>query len=77
MSVEYFLLRKENAQEKLERMKLFPCPAGRQKHPCKNRALTVQTTIFRGYITKKDAKSYDLTFKILCTFRDSNPGPTD
>ena len=26
---------------------------------------------------KKNAKSYDLTFKIWCTSRDSNPGPTD
>ena len=42
-----------------------------------NRALTVQTPIFRGYITKKNAKSYDLTFNIWCTSRDSNPGPTD
>ena len=25
---------------------------------------TVQTPIFRGYITKKNAKSYDLTFNI-------------
>ena len=44
---------------------------------CKNRASTVQTPIFRGYITKKNAKSYDLTFKTWCTSRDSNPGPTD
>ena len=26
---------------------------------------------------KKNAKSYDLTFNIWCTSRDSNPGPTD
>ena len=26
---------------------------------------------------KKNVKSYDLTFKIWCTSRDSNPGPTD
>ncbi len=38
---------------------------------------TVQTPIFRGYITKKNVKSYDLTFNIWCTSRDSNPGPTD
>ena len=38
---------------------------------------TVQSPIFRGYITKKNAKSYDLTFNIWCTSRDSNPGPTD
>ena len=43
----------------------------------KNRALTVQAPILRGYITKKNAKSYDLTFNIWCTSRDSNPGPTD
>ena len=49
----------------------------RKSRPCKNRALTVQTPIFRGYITKKNAKSYDLTFNIWCTSRDSNPGPTD
>ena len=41
-----------------------------------DRALTVQTPIFRGYITK-NVKSYDLTFNIWCTSRDSNPGPTD
>ena len=29
----------------------------------------MQTPIFRGYITKKNAKSYDLTFKIWCTSR--------
>ena len=49
----------------------------RKRRPCKNRALTVQTPNFRGYITKKNAKSYDLTFNIWCTSRDSNPGPTD
>ena len=49
----------------------------RKSRPCKNRALTVQTPIFRGYITKKNVKSYDLTFNIWCTSRDSNPGPTD
>ena len=38
---------------------------------------TVQAPIFQGYITKKNAKSYDLTFNIWCTSRDSNPGPTD
>ena len=27
----------------------------------------MQTPIFRGYITKKNAKSYDLTFNIWCT----------
>ena len=26
---------------------------------------------------EKNAKSYDLTFNIWCTSRDSNPGPTD
>ena len=30
---------------------------------------TVQTPIFRDYITKKNAKSYYLTFKIWCTSR--------
>ena len=49
----------------------------RKSRPCKNRALTVQTPIFRGYITKKNAKSYDLTFNIWCDGRDSNPRPTD
>ena len=29
----------------------------------------MQTPIFRGYITKKNAKSYDLTFNIWCTLR--------
>ena len=29
----------------------------------------MQTPIFRGYITKKNAKSYDLTFNIWCTSR--------
>ena len=29
----------------------------------------MQTPNFRGYITKKNAKSYDLTFKIWCTSR--------
>ena len=48
-----------------------------KSQPCKNCALTVQAPIFRDYITKKNAKSYDLTFKIWCTSRDSNPGPTD
>ena len=38
---------------------------------------TVQTPIFRDYITKKSVKSYDLTLNIWCTSRDSNPGPTD
>ena len=38
---------------------------------------TVQAPIFRGYITKKNAKSYDLTFNIWCDGRDSNPRPTD
>ena len=42
-----------------------------------NRALTVQAPIFRGYITKKNAKSYDFTFNIWCDGRDSNPRPTD
>ena len=28
----------------------------------------MQTPIFRGYITKKNAKSYDLTFKIWCSY---------
>ena len=28
-------------------------------------------------VTKKNVKSYDLTFNIWCTSRDSNPGPTD
>ena len=37
----------------------------------------VQAPNFWGYITKKNAKSYDLTFNIWCTSRDSNPGPTD
>ena len=49
----------------------------RKSRPCKNRALTVQAPNFRGYITKKNVKSYDLTFKMWCTSRDSNPGPTD
>ena len=31
--------------------------------------MTVQAPNFRGYITKKNAKSYDLTFKIWCTSR--------
>ena len=42
-----------------------------------DRALTVQTPIFRGYITKKSVKSYDSTLFYWCTSRDSNPGPTD
>ena len=29
----------------------------------------MQAPIFRGYITKKNAKSYDLTFNIWCTSR--------
>ena len=29
----------------------------------------MQTPIFRGYITKKNVKSYDLTFNIWCTSR--------
>ena len=31
--------------------------------------MTVQAPIFRGYITKKNVKSYDLTFNIWCTSR--------
>ena len=31
--------------------------------------MTVQTPNFRGYITKKNVKSYDLTFNIWCTSR--------
>ena len=49
----------------------------RKSQPCKNRALTVQTPIFRGYITKKSVKSYDSALFYWCTSRDSNPGPTD
>ena len=35
-----------------------------KKPTVQNRALTVQTPIFRGYIAKKNVKSYDLTFNI-------------
>ena len=31
--------------------------------------MTAQAQIFRGYITKKNAKSYDLTFNVWCTSR--------
>ena len=31
--------------------------------------MTVQAPIFWGYMTKKNAKSYDLTFNIWCTSR--------
>ncbi len=49
-------------------------------HEKADRAKTVHRPTapnFLGYITKKNAKSYDLTFNIWCTSRDSNPGPTD
>lgn len=39
-------------------------PYHRKSRPCKNRALTVQIPNFRGYITKKNIKSYDLMFTI-------------
>ena len=36
------------------------------------------TSIACGFLyERKNAKSYDLTFKIQCTSRHSNPGPTD
>ena len=41
--------------------------------PCIDRAIPD----FSGLHNKKNAKSYDLTFNIWCTSRDSNPGPTD
>ena len=50
-------------------------PSDKESRLCKRCAESVQPL---SYIEKKkNVKSYDLTFKIWCTSRDSNPGPTD
>ena len=77
--------RTQRIDESLVRLKFFlfmqrkaGCANLAQKRPwfgqmCKRCAESVQPL---SYI-KKNAKSYDLTFNIWCTSRDSNPGPTD
>ena len=50
-------------------------PSDKESRLCKLRAESVQP--LSCIKKKKNAKSYDLTFKIWCTSRDSNPGPTD
>ncbi len=50
-------------------MQRIPTKTPTVQKPCIDRALTVQAPIFRGYITKKSVKSYDLTLNIWCTSR--------
>ena len=41
------------------------------KNKLKIRNMFTNVPNFRGYITKKNVKSYDLTFKMWCTYRDA------
>ena len=52
-------------------------PSDKESSLCKLRAESVQPLSCIKKKKKKNAKSYDLTFNIWCTSRDSNPGPTD
>ena len=54
-------------------MQRIPTKKPTVQKPCIDRA----DPDFSGLHNEKDVKSYDLTFKIWCTSRDSNPGPTD
>ena len=54
-------------------MQRIPTKKPTVQKPCIDRA----SPEFSGLHNKKNAKSYDLTFNIWCTSRDSNPGPTD
>ena len=69
----------EDDAHKLDLVRLYAdtLKANADAQPLQRSPLTVQTPIFRGYITKKSVKSYDSTLFYWCTSRDSNPGPTD